>query len=422
MRILWFTNTMSCYTPVGNDFSRGYNGGGWISSAERIIKTEKDIELAVSFICDNQPFKQIQKEVAYYPVPSYNCCETRYSGFIKDLLYAGSFKKERAKWHYYTDYYNKIISDFRPDVIHVWGSEFYSGLVSMITKTPVVLHIQGSLIPYYNAFLPPFFSWKSFIFSTWNPFRVLRQYVIKKQWEMDCYREQEIYNNVNMFLGRTEWDKSVSHVLNPSSHYFHVDEILRDVFYKNGTRVFPQKLTIVTTISHPIYKGFDLILKTAKLLKDRLHLDFEWNCYGNVNPSLIEKQTGINHSDVNVILKGVISPEELYKAELESTLYFHPSYIDNSPNSLCEAQILGIPVVCTDVGGVSSLVQNKITGFTIPANDPFQGATIIEMLYMNKELNYRIGDAGKAEAQKRHNVERIKNQLLYVYNSVISQS
>ena len=422
MKVLWFTNTMSCYTPIGSNIPLGYNGGGWISSAEKVVRDENKIELGISFLCEGQPFKQVQNNVVYYPIPQFDSSNLKYIRFLTDLLFAGSIIREEKKWIYYTNYYKKIIVDFNPDIIHVWGSEFFGGLVSKVTKIPVVLHIQGVLLPYYNAFLPPFVSWHSFVFSSLNPLSILKQNIIKRKWAINCYREREIYKNINIYLGRTDWDCRVSHVLNPSSIYYHVDEILRDVFYKEHIRELPSKLTIVTTISNPLYKGFDLILKTAKLLKEALKLDFEWQCYGNINPLFIEKITGVNHDDVNVHLMGVAPSDVLCEAELEATLYFHPSYIDNSPNSLCEAQMLGVPVVCTDVGGVASLIKDRDTGFLIPANDPYQGAAIIEMLYLDKELNRKIGEAGKIVAQKRHNVEKIKSEIINVYNSIISQS
>ena len=48
MRILWFTNTSSCYRREGVSANH-YNGGGWISSLEMELKKRKDVELGVCF-------------------------------------------------------------------------------------------------------------------------------------------------------------------------------------------------------------------------------------------------------------------------------------------------------------------------------------------------------------------------------------
>jgi glycosyltransferase involved in cell wall biosynthesis len=412
MRVLWFTNTPSCFSLGSNP----YNGGGWIASAEKAFHHIPKVELAVSFLLDNQQFKSENNGVVYYPIPYYRMSYlqkiSKYLSFISEKTL---IKFEEKQWPYYLDKFKKIIDDFNPDIIHVWGSEGYFGLVSKITDIPVVLHVQGILNPYLNAFLPPFVSWNNYGKGIADRFNAFSNKCI---WQMNCYRERVIYDGISYYLGRTDWDKRVCHVLNPSSEYFHVDEILRDPFYCDSERCIPDKLTIITTISNPLYKGFDLVLKTAKILKENLNLDFEWLCFGNINPSFIERNVGIKHQDVNVSIKGVISSEELKSIQLNATLYFHPSYIDNSPNSVCESQMLGVPVISTNVGGISSLVDDGTSGFLIPSNDPYQGAFLIERLFKDKKLNVTIGLKGKEEAKKRHNKDNIIRQILAVYSDV----
>ena len=115
----------------------------------------------------------------------------------------------------------------------------------------------------------------------------MKVFFTQRGWEMNCHRERVIHQGIFHYLGRTDWDMRVSHIMNVKSHYYHVDEILRESFYDETQRTIPRNLTIITTISSPLYKGFDLVLKTAKILKENLMLDFEWNCYGNINHSFI---------------------------------------------------------------------------------------------------------------------------------------
>lgn len=422
MRILWFTNTTSCYTPIGVSNTDGFNGGGWIASAEKMFHKEKVINLGVSFMCDGQPFKQQQDNVTYYPIPHRSITlGGKIKAGVSMLLRPGSITAEEQRWGYHIAKYKEIIDDFKPDLIHVWGSERYFGLVSLVTDIPVILHIQGVLNPYLNAFLPPFISWQHYRFASLQPKELIKNLIERKTWEVDCYRERTIHKNINYYLGRTDWDKRVTHIMNPDSQYFHVNEILRDCFYEPPTRQIPERLTIVTTISQPLYKGFDLVLKTAKLLNENISVDFEWKCYGDINPSVVERAVGIRHEDVCVKLMGVATQHQLREAELNATCYFHPSYIDNSPNSLCEAQMLGVSVIATNVGGIPSLVENGVTGFLIPSNDPYQGAYLIEQIYKNKMLNINMGESARKVAVKRHDKETIRKQIKEVYKMVISQ-
>ena len=69
--------------------------------------------------------------------------------------------------------------------------------------------------------------------------------------------------------------------------------------------------------------------------------------------------------------------------------FFHPSYIENSPNSVCEAQILGLPVIACNVGGLSTIISHNHSGILIPSND-YSGASYIKEICMNEALAKRI--------------------------------
>lgn len=416
MKVLWFTNTPSLYLPQSKNDVTGYNGGGWIASAEKVIRKIDDIELAVAFLYDGQPFKVYQNGGLYYPIPNpYNTITKKFRDKIR-LLTRSIESYEQSTWDYYLKKFQKIIEDFQPDIIHVWGSEAQFGLVWKITDVPVILHLQGIINPCFNAFLPANLSWSNY--GNNGIIKKAKTIIEKRKWKCWAYREKEIMKGVSAVLGRTEWDKKVSRCLNLSAKYYHIDEMLRDTFYNTAERRAPQKLTVLSTISAAPYKGYDLVLKTARILKEDLNMDFVWKCYGDIEPRWVEKFVGIKHEDVNVELCGVVDSQQLQEAESNATLYFHPSYIDNSPNSLCEAQMMSLPVVATFVGGIPSLVKDGEDGFLIPANDPYQAACHIEKLANDKELNITMGEKARDKTMKRHVKQEIVKQILAVYYSV----
>lgn len=409
MRVLWFTNTPSNYKVQEG----GYNGGGWISSLENELKRQKGIELAISFILPNEPFKTAKDEVTYYPIPL--PWRNKISK-LKNIISETETDKNVI------ERYVQVINDYKPDIIEVFGSEQSFGLISKYINIPVVLHIQGIINPCFNAYLPPFISWGNVIYQKKNPIKILREYLNRKNWKIQCNQEIEILQNINYYIGRTTWDERVTKVFNQTCTYFYGSEILREVFYQSGIRCIPDKLKIVTTISNPLYKGFDLVLKTARLMKEYLNLDFTWEVFGNIYPQTIEKQTGITCDSVNVKLRGVVQADKIKDEVLNCTCFFHPSYIDNSPNSICEAQISGCPVISTNVGGISSLITDNVTGFLIPANDPYQAAYLINLLHSNKSLNERVGIAAKDTASRRHDKRKIVKELIDVYNRILQIS
>lgn len=415
MRVLWFTNTPSCYQAQQS----GYNGGGWITSAEMAVRQRDDIQLAVSFMLDGQPFKVEQNGTTYYPIAA---VETKREKIVRRLV-CDSEKRQRMLWPRYIAAFMKIIDDFKPDIIQVFGSEEFFGLVAAHTDVPVVLHIQGILNPYLNAFLPPAMSWHDYERSL--PLKTRLKELItgstRSHWQVSCYREREILRHVKYYMGRTDWDRRVTSIMSPRSQYFYCSEILRDIFYTSTDRRIPDRLTIVTTISSPPYKGIDTVLKTAAMLKHHLQLDFEWKVFGNIDPTAAERRYGIRCNDVNVRLMGVASARELLDHEQTATLYVHTSYIDNSPNSLCEAQMAGLPCISANVGGVSSLIDDGRTGFLVPANDPYQLAYLINRLHTDRELNAGIGRQAREAARKRHDKDAIIDSIIHTYKEILKQ-
>ena len=416
MRILWFTNSSACYRSVSVSAS-GYCGGGWMSSLQQELVKSPDVRLGVCFCHDGEPERVEQDGVVYYPVPNHR---KALKDKIKDLLNFRDETRDEVLWPHYVGRFKRVIEDFKPDVIEVFGSELYAGLGALAAKelnVPCALHLQGLLSLSIYIYLPPGVSRCSYMFS-----RGLRgaygNFQLLTYWHRSCHREKAILAAVSHVIGRTAWDRQAMEVLNPAAKYHYGGEILRPVFYEPAERRNPQRLTITTTISHPPYKGFDLLLKIAHLLKFQLGLDFVWNCYGNVEASFVERVTHISHAEVNVCLCGVATAEQLRDALLSSTLYCHTSYIENSPNSIAEAQILGVPVVATNVGGTSSMVEDGKTGLLFPATDPYMAAYQICRLVTDETLNHEIGYAARLEAQRRHSRKEIVAGLMEIYTAI----
>lgn len=407
MKILWFTNTPSLYKKD----STGYNGGGWIKSLEQIIAFDNKTELAISFFHTDDCFKTKQGNTTYYPIPLYN---TKLKKLNHSLFY-GQYDQIEV------EYYLRVIADFNPDIIHVFGSEQSFGLLSKYTDIPVIIHLQGILNPYLNAFFPPGISKTDSITNhllmPYKLFNILRGIVYFKH---NTKREARILKECNYFMGRTTWDHEVASLYSPNSKYFYCSEVLRDVFYvaKPWEYSKNKNIVIVSTISKTSYKGFDVIIKTAKLLKELTAIDFEWKVFGVSEYKEFENKLRTKCSDVNVVLQGIADSETLVNNIQNADMFIHPSYIDNSPNSLCEAQMLGIPVISTNVGGISSLIEDRYTGYLVPSNDPFTLASRIIEIKTNPDKAIEIGGNGRNIALTRHNKKKIHEDLRDIYKKL----
>lgn len=160
-----------------------------------------------------------------------------------------------------------------------------------------------------------------------------------------------------------------------------------------------------------------MMLKTAKILKE-MGCDFEWIVAGNMPAYLkkcVERKEKTTFAQNNVKLVGFVGAESLIEKLIESTCYVHTAYVENSPNSICEAQVLGVPVVSTNVGGISTLLDNYENSVMVPANDPWQMAYAIVQVYENSTKMNVSNDS----VLLRHNPENIKKQLLRAYDCMM---
>ena len=65
MKVLWFAVNPSLYDAHRNG---EHNGGGWIASLEKIIRTSDNIRLGVAFEHPDPIFKKEIDGVCYYPI------------------------------------------------------------------------------------------------------------------------------------------------------------------------------------------------------------------------------------------------------------------------------------------------------------------------------------------------------------------
>lgn len=417
MRVLWFTNTSSCYKSGSGNY---YNGGGWISSLEMEMKKRKEIELGVCFYVRSvsKPKKEKQEGTTYYLLP-------RSAKTIKYTLKTIIKKPEETTWEHeklaIPELIN-VVKDFNPDIIQVFGSENIYGLIANHVSIPVVLHVQGILTTCLNSFLPPFVSWQMYLWQSlsWN--NVLRRISDRIAWRRNSVTEQRMMQSIKYFMGHSVWDERVTRLFSPDSTYYYCSEMLRNTFYDSSNgRELPAKPVFVTTISSPLYKGYDLLLKTARELK-KVMPDFEWKVFGYVNDKFIGKVFKVNHEDVNVSLMGVASAEQIKDALLHATAYVHTSYIENACNSVCEAQILGVPCIAAYAGGIPSIINDGQTGFLVPTNDPYQMAFLMQFLAENPAINMEIGEKARQTAIKRHGRSMIVGRVMEIYTDILSKS
>lgn len=378
-------------------------GCGWITGLiDRLSKNEY-FEILYCYL-DNQKFDDIIGNVRYRSITKSQEIIDKIKRYLNPITVESKIIIQMQQ----------LIEEYKPDVVHVFGSETVFGLISEVTNVPVIIHLQGLMIPYVNAWYPNGFSEADL--KRWQEKRGLR---INKYY---AERERRIFSSCKLYMGRTDWDERVSKLYSPDSKYFRCEEMLRPEFYQQKPIVkqhCSSKVKIVSVLSSPLYKGHDVILKTAHILKTIAKINFEWTVLGYNSMDKAENKFGLRAADNNIKLAGRKNVTELIEILKESDIFIHPSYIDNSPNSVCEAQWMGLPVIACNAGGVSSLMDHRVSGILVPCNDPYMIVSYIKELINCPSFYESISSNAISIASKRHNQEKIISRLMSIYNEIV---
>lgn len=114
---------------------------------------------------------------------------------------------------------------------------------------------------------------------------------------------------------------------------------------------------------------------------------------------------------------GALTEAQMKQAFLDANVYVMPSAIENSPNSLCEAQILGVPVVASYCGGTPTLVEDGKTGYLYRYEEVEMLAQQIMRLFDCNDF-YELSKEEMNIANNRHNPQVNAERLVEIYKQI----
>jgi glycosyltransferase involved in cell wall biosynthesis len=186
-------------------------------------------------------------------------------------------------------------------------------------------------------------------------------------------------------------------------------------------------ITIFSTFKNSIYKGLETVYECKRILNHSFpELNIEWNIagldHGYEICSIVEKKFKGSIKDLGINLLGPLKEEALINEMLKADLFIHASHIENSPNSVCEAMLLGMPVIATYAGGTGSMLTDMKEGLLIQDGDPYAlGGAILELI-KDRDFAKRLGDNARLRALVRNDPQKIVNDILNIYATVVKDT
>lgn len=416
MRVLWIVNIL--LPELANHLGvQTSPSGTWMIDLSNKIAESENVQLAVACIYGDT-FRKIEyNNKTYYLIP----------GSGKQLLFYNN--KSVAYW-------KQIEEDFKPDIVHLHGTEYSHALPYMDTypDKKYLVTIQGVISKIANKNDGELTFWQKV------KYRTLREYchfngMLEKKLLMkkNSKYERDIISRCQYATGRTDWDRFFMESVNPNIRYFRCNYNLREEFY--GC----EKWSLDSAERHTIYasnspqtpfKGGHIALQALALVKRK---------YPDVKMRVLSPKA----ADGNIVIRGGYAKychkliEELdLKDNLEflprldangvidvmktSHICVIPSSMENASATLREAMHIGTPSIASYRGGMTHLLKDGVSGFFFDYGEvEYLAGRIIE-LFENDDLAVKFSQNAIKDAEIMHDRTKNIEDMIDVYTRILN--
>lgn len=421
MKVLWLINVMMPDVSVHLG-QKPSVFGGWLIGALGVLRST-DYEMVIcSTSNDEELTGRYELESAVYYI-------------VKD-----SNLEEQQ------DAFRKILADEKPDIVHIFGTEFMHSwaLFSVSDPNRTVITLQGLLLLLYESKV---FAEIPLKYCKDNFMHKLLRFVHKggtsielqqRLFEQRASYEKKILENAKYINGLSDWGNAYVRTLNKDCELIPCGSILRETFY-DGSQWNVDKSephTILCIYSYPI-KGFHKLLEAVNVVrmyypdvkvyaiakpnpyrdykgirKKLMDLapDYEWYVQG-----LIDKYGLRDH----LIFPGYLDAEKMKDYMLSTNVFVSPSSIEHQSTAIGEAMLLGVPTVISCVGDAENMVAHGKEGFIYSFDQTHMLAYYICEIFRDRELAKRLSEGAKKKASVLFGKKENEAMLLAMYDRIL---
>jgi glycosyltransferase involved in cell wall biosynthesis len=328
----------------------------------------------------------------------------------------------------------KAANEFSPDLVHVWGTESYWGLLSArkLIKQRTLLETQGLKFAIASVFAGGLsFKEQLACVGLKELFRGTTIPQKRKCFEKWGTFEREIITGHRYVATQTDWVKAHVESINPTCTAFHSDLILREPFYQAAPWQFSQKPLLFCSAAYSApFKGLHVAIRAAALLRRKLpglqlciagpHRRYGTRREGYI--AWVENQARDLGLAENVRWLGSIGVDQISKELTSASAIVLPSFIENCSTFMQEAMAVGIPVVASYSGGLPSLARDEESALFFPPGDEAMCASQLERVLTDGDLATRLSCNARAVAFERNDPAKIVAKQLEIYRQVIADN
>ena len=414
MHILWYTGV-----ELPAVTGKGLTRAGWQEGLRRALhQYYPQLKLSIASF-GTRTYQPIQSENAtYYNIYREPQSGNRWTRLLENWRHRVFTEEDLERsW--------EIYEAVQPDMVFIFGTENPFGLLADRFSVPAAISIQAVL----NGLVQKTFAGLRFLELVEQLFSrttLVGQGIYHKWWlrKRLARTEREIYERVRYFEGRTEWDRAWLARLNPNARYFHIDRVLGEDYYRaEWSLEGSQENRIFSLCGNAPFKGGITLVRAAALLKRRGRPAIQLRLAGVDQDSMagkyIQRNITRNGLEGQVELLGRLNTAQIIAEMRSARLFVLPSHMDNSPNSLAQAMILGMPCIASNAGGIPSMLDAEVEGSLYPHQDITALADRIESLLGDPGLSKNFGRSARTAARLRHDPKIIARKTYSLYQEVL---
>lgn len=166
------------------------------------------------------------------------------------------------------------------------------------------------------------------------------------------------------------------------------------------------------------YKGLKYLIKAMKIINEKVDITLIIAGDGKERKKMEELSEKIN---IKAKFIGKVKHEDMSRLYQKAAIVCVPSLADNSPITIYEAMSYGVPVIASNVCGISDLINDGVDGFLVKPKNSSEIAKKIMTLLSDEKLRKTMGRNARIKAEKEFNKEKHINKILEIYNFAIKK-
>ncbi|HEU4719050.1 MAG TPA: glycosyltransferase [Bacteroidia bacterium] len=134
---------------------------------------------------------------------------------------------------------------------------------------------------------------------------------------------------------------------------------------------------------------------------------------------MLEEKVREMHIGEQVTFAGKVDHREVPLWHNRIDIFVNISAYESFGVSVLEAMACEVPVIVSDTGGLSDIVDEGVQGFRVPVNDIAATTLAMEKLVTDADLRMRMGKAGRLKVSEKYEWENNVGEMIDVYNSLL---